>query len=327
MKKNVREKSVNKAPVSNIKKVELDLDTVAGMLGGYCYNNQLMMANITALNTELQDNRTRHNAIRMDVWCSILITAGTLTLNLNFKKITVSKGSLVLLSPFDSIDSTTLSPDGRYYVIMVKKDFMDDSMAKKKAVPLGNILSTTKRKLPVISLEDKEMEAIKRNFDTIYYYLRAERGEYKGYLLRSAYYMLTVEFIVLINNKIKLYEKESSKRSANEKSASRKEEIILKFMVLLHKWAESEHAPSFYADKLFISVQYLSLILKENTGHTTSYWIANEIIRIAKNMLNIPNCTISQVTEQLHFADQSSFGKFFKKHTGLSPKKYMDNIY
>ena len=39
-----------------------------------------------------------------------------------------------------------------------------------------------------------------------------------------------------------------------------------------------------------------------------------------------PDMTIQQVAEKMSFSDQSSFGKFFKKHTGLSPLRYRQNL-
>jgi YesN/AraC family two-component response regulator len=65
------------------------------------------------------------------------------------------------------------------------------------------------------------------------------------------------------------------------------------------------------------------LILKEQTDNTAKHWIANNLIVRAKTMLRTPGASIPQIAEKLHFADQSSFGKFFKKHVGMSPKKYM----
>ncbi|MBQ2133511.1 MAG: helix-turn-helix domain-containing protein [Bacteroidales bacterium] len=45
----------------------------------------------------------------------------------------------------------------------------------------------------------------------------------------------------------------------------------------------------------------------------------------AKVLLRTPQLTIKEITDKLKFADQSSFGKFFKKHTGISPKKYRED--
>jgi len=33
------------------------------------------------------------------------------------------------------------------------------------------------------------------------------------------------------------------------------------------------------------------------------------------------------VAEKLNFPDQSTFGRYFKKHAGMSPKEYKKKIY
>ncbi|MBR5184398.1 MAG: AraC family transcriptional regulator, partial [Bacteroidales bacterium] len=91
------------------------------------------------------------------------------------------------------------------------------------------------------------------------------------------------------------------------------------------KYADKEHSPSFYSNQMCISTQYLSLILKEATGKTATEMIATEIIARAKALLRTPGTTIVQVVDALNFADQSTFGKFFKKNTGITPKKYQES--
>ena len=93
-------------------------------------------------------------------------------------------------------------------------------------------------------------------------------------------------------------------------------------MKLLFKHNREQHTVSFYANKLCISPQYLSAILKDLTGKTTNNWIDNSLILDAKVMLKAPNATVQQVSDLLSFANQSTFGKFFKKHAGLSPAEY-----
>ena len=46
----------------------------------------------------------------------------------------------------------------------------------------------------------------------------------------------------------------------------------------------------------------------------------------AARLLRDPELTIQQIAEKMSFSDQSSFGKFFKKHTGVSPLKYRQNL-
>ena len=82
----------------------------------------------------------------------------------------------------------------------------------------------------------------------------------------------------------------------------------------------------FYAEQLCISKQYLSLIIKEKTRVTASKIIAVMRTETASRLLRDPDLTIQQIAAMMSFADQSSFGKFFKKHTGVSPMKYRQTL-
>ena len=107
---------------------------------------------------------------------------------------------------------------------------------------------------------------------------------------------------------------------------SRSDEIIKDFAELLVKHVTKETSVEFYAEKICISKQYLSLIVKDKTRVTIGTIISAMRAAAAARLLRDPKHTIQQVAEELSFADQSSFGKFFKKHSGLSPLKYRQNL-
>lgn len=102
--------------------------------------------------------------------------------------------------------------------------------------------------------------------------------------------------------------------------------IMKELSELLVQNIQTETSVGFYADKLCISKQYLSLIVKEKLGVTIGTVMASMRVELAARMLREPEMSIQQVAEALSFPDQSSFGKFFKKHTGLSPLKYRQNL-
>ncbi|MDR2495514.1 MAG: helix-turn-helix transcriptional regulator [Tannerellaceae bacterium] len=103
---------------------------------------------------------------------------------------------------------------------------------------------------------------------------------------------------------------------------SRKEEILHEFIRLILINVRKEHTVTFYAGQLCITPQYLSLVLKELTGKSASRWIDEALLHEARVMLKTPKMTIQQVADKLSFSDQSTFGKFFKKNSGLSPMEY-----
>ena len=102
----------------------------------------------------------------------------------------------------------------------------------------------------------------------------------------------------------------------------RSDGILKEFTELLAKHITTEPALDFYAETLCISKQYLSLIIKEKTRVTAGRIIAVMRTEVASRLLRDPELTIQQIAAKMSFADQSSFGKFFKKHTGMSPLKY-----
>ena len=107
---------------------------------------------------------------------------------------------------------------------------------------------------------------------------------------------------------------------------SRSDGIMKEFAELLVKHIHKETNVEFYAEKLCISKQYLSLIVKEKTRVTIGTIISAMRAEAAARLLRDPEMTIQQIAEELSFADQSSFGKFFKKQTGLSPLKYRQTL-
>lgn len=107
-----------------------------------------------------------------------------------------------------------------------------------------------------------------------------------------------------------------------DKPLSRQFAYVKKFMSLVQQHHAKERSLNFYADKLFISPKYLSRIIKDATGHSAAEWIDQFVLIDAKNMLRFSSKNVQQVAYALNFSTQSSFGKFFKHLTGMSPSEY-----
>ena len=67
------------------------------------------------------------------------------------------------------------------------------------------------------------------------------------------------------------------------------------------------------------------MIYKESGKHAKD-WIRDFVIKDAKTMLKSGNYTVQEVSETLHFANQSFFGKYFKEAVGCSPKMFKEQI-
>lgn len=85
---------------------------------------------------------------------------------------------------------------------------------------------------------------------------------------------------------------------------------------------QEAHEVKFYADKLCLSPKYFANLIKQTTGISASTWIAKYIIIQARAMMRQKQMNIQQISEQLGFSEQSSFTRYFKQHTGITPSKY-----
>jgi len=81
---------------------------------------------------------------------------------------------------------------------------------------------------------------------------------------------------------------------------------------------------SFYAQKLCITERYLFKICKNETGKTPKLLIDEMLLGEIKNSLIITADTLQQIADRFKFPDISSFGQFFKRQTGMSPKVFRE---
>lgn len=103
---------------------------------------------------------------------------------------------------------------------------------------------------------------------------------------------------------------------------SRQEELFKQFIQMIHEHCTRQREVSFYADKLCISPRYLSTIVQSVTGTTAKNIIDRHVILEIKAMLKSTALSVQEISHRLHFPDQSFFGRYFKKHTGMSPLEY-----
>ena len=133
-------------------------------------------------------------------------------------------------------------------------------------------------------------------------------------------------YIMLTDMANMLWSKYGEGTPTHHTDMKRSESILKGFAELVSKHIMTEPSLDFYAGQLCVSKQYLSLIIKEKTRVTAGRIIAVMRTEAASRLLRDPELTIQQISARMSFADQSSFGKFFKKHTGVSPMRYRQTL-
>ncbi|MDO4164623.1 MAG: helix-turn-helix domain-containing protein [Bacteroides sp.] len=119
-----------------------------------------------------------------------------------------------------------------------------------------------------------------------------------------------------------LYSQSAPQTKSNK---SRKEDICRGLIQLVIENYTHERRAQFYADKLGISLQHLSTTVKQVTGRNVLDIIAYVVLVDVKAKLKSTDMTIQEIAYSLNFPSASFFGKYFKRHMGMSPLEYRNS--
>lgn len=77
-----------------------------------------------------------------------------------------------------------------------------------------------------------------------------------------------------------------------------------------------------FAQMLNVTPKYLSKLLMETMHRKPSVIVAFFTLQAIENRLRYTDMTMQQIADDLHFANASFFGKYFKEHSGMTPMEY-----
>jgi len=99
--------------------------------------------------------------------------------------------------------------------------------------------------------------------------------------------------------------------------------ILLKnFQRLIEQNYTRLKLPKEYAELLYITPNHLNALCNDLLGLSAGEVIRNRVILEAKRMLVNQALSVQQIADQLNFADNSYFTKFFKKQAGVTPEEF-----
>ncbi len=244
----------------------------------------------------------------------LLLTKGCLHIEINSKHIDITApagislnyGSLVQLYPIDENTGVEC------YMLMYSPAFLRDINISFSAISGEAFIEHDD---PVMKFSDREVSQLMRYYTLIHSVMS---DNFNTQLNRHIVSSLTTAVFYQITNY--LYKRIEMSRANG--TAPRRSTYVEDFLRLVHVYYMKERSVSFYASQLYISPKYLSLLVKEVTGRTAARWIDFFVIMEAKNMLRYSGKNVQQVAYALNFSNQSSFGKYFKHLTGMSPTEY-----
>lgn len=104
-----------------------------------------------------------------------------------------------------------------------------------------------------------------------------------------------------------------------------KDTPIRKILVKMQSENIKTYNNSTYAKMCGLSEYHFIRVFKKFTGQTPHQYMAKTTVSKAIDLLSNTNLNVSETAHLLGFDDSLYFSRFFKKETGLSPKKYFSS--
>lgn len=135
---------------------------------------------------------------------------------------------------------------------------------------------------------------------------------------------LIVSYIELFLNYCKrFYERQFITRSNVNK------DVLTRFEKVLDDYFNSDlpmtaglPTVKYFAEKLYLSSNYLGDLLKKETGKSAQEHIQLRLIELAKEKIYEPSKSISEIAYELGFKYPQHFTRMFKKEVGITPLEY-----
>ena len=151
--------------------------------------------------------------------------------------------------------------------------------------------------------------------------------ELKDELLKADYELKTTYarcFLnVLLANNQKIFE---SKTTIAGDTSSRQYDVYKRFLIDLNEHANKERSVNFYASLQDISAKYLSFVCIQYSKKNASSWIDEYVATKAKALISVHHLNTQELCKALNFTSSSSFIRYFKRVTGMSPKEYSNSL-
>ncbi len=97
--------------------------------------------------------------------------------------------------------------------------------------------------------------------------------------------------------------------------------LYQRFSTLLIESYPKPRDARWYADALSVSPNYLARVVKQISGKCTMEWINEAIMSDIRTSLIHTDESIKEISVRLGFNNPAFFGKYVKKHSGLTPKQ------
>ena len=244
----------------------------------------------------------------------LLITSGSEAVTINGHAATVSRGHVLTSIPGEI---WAMCADSKLEALnlIFEEEFLLDFFSDTHFLDHFRYLQAD-RSSPFLILDDKLNERLLQ----LYLDMQREihRPEQDQHILRAMLY----EALMLLNRTRFM---EDSKKETDSNEAVNANRYIDGFRSLVEEHYKEEHGVVFYADRLFITTNYLNKLVRSSLGVSTKQYILSRIMQEACNLLRYTSLSVQDIAAQLHFETATYFTRVFYNYKKQTPLNYRNN--
>lgn len=223
------------------------------------------------------------------------------------------EGTMSFISPGQvmSVDNDE-SRDCSGWSLLFHPDFIRHYPLDKTIKNYGYFSYSVNEALHLSDKEDTMMESLIKNLEM----------EYHSSIDLYSQDVMVAHLELLLNYANRFYNRQFLTRKAGNNDLLQKLEAILDDYFKTEVQTVGLPTVLYLSEKLNVSANYLSDMLRSLTGQNTQQHIHNKLIEKAKEALTSTSLSVSEIAYQLGFEYPQSFNKLFKSKTNLSPLAY-----
>ena len=242
---------------------------------------------------------------------------GEFEVEINLKKFTIRKDSMFIYTPGNIVRVTNIDPKEKESVHFVVVAISEDLMSSTR-FDFSKLYNESLRLLesPCVVINENERELCRKYFDLIQEVSKMRMPNMResvAALISSIFYLMGAMWTDRLT---------AAKKNGGEEVSTRSKIVLEDFLLLVRDYHTKERSLSFYADKLYLTPKYLSKLIKSVSGKSAHEWIDSFVILEAKNLLKYSDMSIKSIVYELNFPNQTTFYRFFKTKTGMTPSEY-----
>lgn len=242
---------------------------------------------------------------------------GEFEVEINLKKFTIRKDSMFIYTPGNIVRVTNIDPKEKESVHFVVVAISEDLMSSTR-FDFSKLYNESLRLLesPCVVINENERELCRKYFDLIQEVSKMRMPNMResvAALISSIFYLMGAMWTDRLT---------AAKKNGGDEMSTRSKIVLEDFLLLVRDYHTKERSLSFYADKLYLTPKYLSKLIKSVSGKSAHEWIDSFVILEAKNLLKYSDMSIKSIVYELNFPNQTTFYRFFKTKTGMTPSEY-----